>query len=103
MCSVSQWLEKLQTELRLPSEKELRDDFPHHPDCLCNRWLDHDQPLRDVDSHILNQRVEVIGNLEQATELEAGGHSHWSGTIYVKVSYLRCKHCGQKVRYAPTK
>lgn len=85
----------------LPTEAELRQQFPHKENCQSDRKFDQVQRLTDTAVNMFDSPVEYVSNLELITESEyVSGGGHWvSFGSFVTKHYLVCEHCKAKARF----
>jgi hypothetical protein len=68
----------------LPSEADLRKDFPHLMDCQARHVAHEDDLIHEAAA----SRYESL-------------QTHWlSFSVPMKRKYLRCRHCGARAEYA---
>lgn len=84
----------------LPTEAELRKNFPHRPRCTVDRSFDEPQLIKDTDLHIFDDRNTVMCNLFEVSVQESiqfGGS--WMSPIPVTVPHLKCNCCGAQAQF----
>lgn len=82
----------------LPTEDELRANFPHASTCAADRSFDEEKL---VDNSVMwLEPLEYYSNLEEIEEERfMSSFSPWVGGIVYTVSLLKCRHCGCKVQF----